>query len=161
MDAVTGGAADLAMQAKTAGARPAVFVCAGGLLPQQGGREGLEGRVEGLAVAADGLDPGPLGEDVWLVTVNKELGTVRAKQESGDQLEWSLVRTDVEVKVGNAKLLCHDYDFKCDPPVELKALVIQKRRMCLSAEVPGRVVRQSYSGFLGATWKVDLISFRR
>jgi hypothetical protein len=105
--------------------------------------------------------PGPAGagDDEWLVAVGKELGVLRARRETGNAVEWSLAATDVDLKVGGRKVRCREYEYKRTPPPELKVIGITERRMFLSAEVPGRVVRQTYSGFLGASTREHLVSF--
>lgn len=54
-----------------------------------------------------------------------------------------------------------EYEFKWTPPEELKPIAVAQRRMFLSADVPGRVVRQTYSGLLWSSTSAHLVSFGR
>jgi hypothetical protein len=105
--------------------------------------------------------PGGAGaEEVWTVVLGGDLGVLHARQETGNGIEWMLVRTDVELKAGGRKLLCREYKFGWRPPSELERIAVKERRMFLSDEVPGRVVRQTHSGFLGARVEENLIAFQ-
>jgi hypothetical protein len=97
-------------------------------------------------------------EESWIVVGGGDVGVIEARQESGTQIEWKLARTDVELKVGSRKVLCREYEFRWKPTAELEDIAVKERRMFLCAEVPGRVVRQTYSGFLGKRVEANLIS---
>jgi len=105
-------------------------------------------------------DPGaPQTGEIWTVALGSDTGVLQAKRESGDEIEWKLVRMDVEVKVGGRKLKCREYELRWEPPKELEKIAVKHRYVFLSDEVPGHVVRQVYTAFVATSVEENLISF--
>lgn len=57
------------------------------------------------------------------------------------------------------KLSCREYEFRWKPPAEFEKIAVKQRRMFLSTEVTGRVVRQTYTAVVATSVEENLISF--